>query len=276
MSNKILPTRLTPKLNLNKWQLMFKLLFVSLALSSCESEEPPAHVRDLAGILSPDAAADLDRQLQQYRSISGTHWYLHTQASLEVPTIDALSLKLNDELQLGREGLNNGGIIMLTQRERQVRIEVQDGLAWQIPDSVSAQIYDQIRPKLSAGAYAEAFRAGFAALQALAGSVSWEVAYESLDALTQADSQAVGQIVRFEGEALSLFNGAVRPNQQFSPAYRLEVVDGRGTSVLVFFTSHMFQWLDQTLVPGETQTIYGRILSLEPLAVALLGVEPPN
>lgn len=247
------------------------LCFLSVA---CQTESAPDHVRDLASILNPDASQALDQQLTAYRAETGVQWYLHTQPSLEVPTIDALALKLNSELQLGTPGLNNGGLIMLTQRERQVRIEVQDGLAWQIPDTASAAIYAEIRPLLSEGAYGAAFQAGFEKLQALANTVSWEVAFQGLDQLI--DSQAIGQIVRFEGEATEFFQGAVRPEAQFSPTYQIEVVGASGKSVRVFFTNHMFQWVNVELIPQSPQTIFGRVLSVDPLAVALLGILPAD
>jgi uncharacterized protein len=127
-------------------------------------------VTDLAGMLSSDEEAELELLMESYRQGSGHEIALLTVPSLAGETIEGYALAVGRKWGLGREGVNDGALLLVAKAERELRIEVGRGLEGTLTDSICGRIIrDVITPAFKQGRFGAGLRAGVEALQAAAG-----------------------------------------------------------------------------------------------------------
>jgi uncharacterized protein len=81
--------------------------------------------------------------------------------SLNGEGIDAFSLKMANEMNLGRMNFQDGILFCLSKKEGLIRIEIGKGLERVIPNDKASLInHEYIIPKCKAGNYFEGFMAG--------------------------------------------------------------------------------------------------------------------
>lgn len=115
---------------------------------------PPltAHVVDLAGLLAPAQAGDLDQRLLRFEAAHGSQI-----AVLIVPTtapeaIEQYSIRVFDAWRLGRKQYNDGILIVVAAQDRTLRIDAGYGLEGAIPDAVAKRVVTEtMAPKFRAG-----------------------------------------------------------------------------------------------------------------------------
>ncbi len=127
-------------------------------------------VTDLAGLLTPAQEQALEESLEAYKQGSG-----HEVAVLTVPTlngapIERFALQVARDWKIGREGSDDGVLLVISKAERKLRIEVLRGLEGDIPDSVAGRIIrDVISPRFKQDRYYDGVREGVEAICAAAG-----------------------------------------------------------------------------------------------------------
>jgi uncharacterized protein len=155
--------------------LALMMLFgIATAANGAEIPVPHAPARwatDTAGFLKPQTVAALDARLSAYQGATGHQVLVYvTPTTGDTPTED-WTVRAFARWKVGRKGLDDGLILFLFPRDRNVRIEVGYGLEQRIPDATAARIIrDTITPPLRAGRPDDAVLAGVdAVLGALGG-----------------------------------------------------------------------------------------------------------
>lgn len=152
-------------------QLLAAVLLLAPAWGA--AQEVPATrgwITDLAGLISPGKRAELEALMESYRNGSGHEIAVLTVPSLDGRSIEDLALRTAREWKLGREGENDGALLVLAAAERKSRIEVGRGLEGSIPDVIAGRILRNIlQPRLRAGDFDGGIEAAVRALQAAAG-----------------------------------------------------------------------------------------------------------
>ncbi len=143
---------------------------VLLAASAATALEVPylaGRVNDLAGMLSDATEADLEQQLAALEAESGAQVVVLTVPSLEGDPLEDFSLRVAETWRLGREGVDDGVLLLIARDERQVRIEVGYGLEGALPDALSHRIITGlITPRFRAGDFDGGVEAAAGALAA--------------------------------------------------------------------------------------------------------------
>ena len=121
------------------------LLLVLLAirpLPAAALEVPPlqGRVNDDAGMLSPATRQQLDGMLQALEASDGTQIVVLTVPSLEGDSLEDFSIRVAEQWQIGRKGLDNGAILLIAKADRKVRIEVGYGLEGKLTDLMAGRI----------------------------------------------------------------------------------------------------------------------------------------
>lgn len=143
------------------------LLFVSAAHAA---DIPPltGDVVDDAHVLSPATQKTLTGELAALRHQTGHRLVVATVSSLHGQTIEAYGIALFRAWQVGREGHNDGAILIIAPKDHQDRIEVGYGLEGTLTDAQSKLIlHDTVRPYLQSGNYDGAALAGERAIAAV-------------------------------------------------------------------------------------------------------------
>ncbi len=131
-----------------------------------EVPEIKGRVSDHAGLLSPDERAELELLLSDFEARTQNEFAVLTVPSTGAETIEEFSLRVARKWGVGREGLDNGLLIVVARDDRKVRIEIGDGLRQgPIPDSVAQGVMDgHLIPAFAEGRWAEGLNAGLQAL----------------------------------------------------------------------------------------------------------------
>jgi len=128
---------------------------------------PPlrGRVNDYAAVLSQNQIKSLETQLAQLERDTG-----HQVAVLTVPTLDgedieSFSIRVGETWKIGKQGHDNGVILVVAIRDRRLRLEVGYGLEGLVPDAVAKRITsDYIVPRFRQQDFAGGIVSGVNAL----------------------------------------------------------------------------------------------------------------
>jgi uncharacterized protein len=108
------------------------LVLVALlsAAAAAALELPPlsGRVNDYAGMLSPQTAQLLESRLEQLEQATGAQVAVLTLASLEDEPLEDFSVRVVETWKLGRKGVDDGVLLLVSRDDRKLRIEVGYGL----------------------------------------------------------------------------------------------------------------------------------------------------
>ncbi len=124
-----------------------------------------ARVVDRTATLSAQQVATLEERLKALEQAKGAQV-----AVLVVPTtapeaIEQFGIRVAEQWKLGRKGVDDGAILILTKDDHRLRIEVGYGLEGALSDAVANRIIsERMLPKIKAGDYYGGIEAGVDAL----------------------------------------------------------------------------------------------------------------
>jgi uncharacterized protein len=122
---------------------VFVLLFFGGAFA-LEIPRLKARVNDYASMLSPTTRSQLENALAAFEKAESTQIVVLTVPSLEGEPIEDFSMRVAETWQIGQKTLDNGAILLISKKDRKLRIEVGYGLEGRLTDLVSGRIVQQI------------------------------------------------------------------------------------------------------------------------------------
>lgn len=134
---------------------IFIFLLVSVAFG--QIPKPAGFVNDFAGIIDDSSELALNNELSELEK--------HTSVEIAIVTIDSLppdetiqsyANKLLNEWGIGKQGEDNGLLILIAVQERRIQVETGYGLEGTLPDGRIGRILDAHLEELSSGNYGTA------------------------------------------------------------------------------------------------------------------------
>jgi uncharacterized protein len=111
-----------------------------------------APVVDQAGVISSGVESRLNQELEQIYRSGGSQIAVLTVPSLNNEPIEQVSIQVTDKWKMGTGAKDNGVLLLIAPNDRQLRIEVGQGLEGDLPDAYAKRIVDDvIVPYLKAG-----------------------------------------------------------------------------------------------------------------------------
>ena len=108
-------------------------------------------VVDEAGIIDDKARDDVGRKLAEFESRTGAQIVVATVPSLQGIDIETYAAALANNWRLGRDGKNNGAILLIAPNSGKVAIQANEGLRDRLTDEVMLRIIRQtLVPRLAA------------------------------------------------------------------------------------------------------------------------------
>lgn len=148
--------------------LPLSVLVLAQAVAASQSLQIPRlqdRVMDLAGVLSPDQAQLLDNKLRGLETTDSTQIAVLIIPSLGGEPIADYSIHVAEAWRLGQKGRDNGALLIIAMKERQVRIEAGYGLEPTLTDAKSFQIIqNDILPHFRQGDFYGGIEAGVTAM----------------------------------------------------------------------------------------------------------------
>ena len=137
--------------------LLLPALLVCLILPAAPAlalEVPPlkGRVNDYATMLAPATVDQLERSLAAFEQEQSTQIVVLTVASLAGDSLEEFSLRVAETWKVGRQGLDNGALLLVARDDRKIRIEVGYGLEGRLTDLAAGRIIrDVITPQFRNG-----------------------------------------------------------------------------------------------------------------------------
>jgi len=153
---------------MQKFFAILLLLFLPALAHGLEVPPLRGHVNDYAGLLTDRAVQRLETRLTEFEKTDSTQIVVLTIPTLGGENLEEYSIKVAEEWKIGREGKDNGVILLVSRQERKIRIEVGRGLEGKLTDLISGRIIrNEIAPAFKAGDFEGGMTAGVAAVMAV-------------------------------------------------------------------------------------------------------------
>ncbi len=159
-------------------RLVPALLVGALTVTLCAAQgddllrrlDPGGFVNDFAGILDSPRRQPLESLLVELEAATGAELSVVTVPSLEGGEIRDFTNRLFEKWGIGKEGRDNGVLLLMAVSERRIQVEVGYGLEPILPVGKVGRILDEfVIPAFREGDYAGGLTAG---AQALAGVIA--------------------------------------------------------------------------------------------------------
>jgi len=116
------------------------LFFTCFAQAEFKVPRLSGPVMDEVGVLRPQDRRELEQILRDYNNQGKAQIQILVIDSLQGLPIEEASIKITDEWKLGTAKQDNGILFLIAPNERQLRIEVGQGLEGTLPDVIAKRI----------------------------------------------------------------------------------------------------------------------------------------
>jgi uncharacterized protein len=134
--------------------LFFVIGLANFGLAYAQPEVPPLSgpVIDQADMLTSGEEGRLESRISELFASGGPQMQVWTFPTLKGDDIAPVGIRAADAWKIGRDGKDDGVILLIAQRERRTRLEVGRGLEGVLPDVLAGRILsDVLRPALRGG-----------------------------------------------------------------------------------------------------------------------------
>lgn len=134
--------------------LVFALAVAAPARAQTSVPVPPltSPVVDITGTLSAAEIAQLERQALALQKSNGSQLQILIVSSTRPETIEAYAQRTFDTWKLGRQGVDDGALLLVAKDDRNVRIQTGYGLERVIPDITAGRVIQEyLVPKFRRG-----------------------------------------------------------------------------------------------------------------------------
>ena len=140
------------------------VLVATLLAGSVAAREVPylsGRVNDTAGMLSEGMRQQLEEKLAAFEKETGTQMAVLTIESLDGEVLEEYSERVASTWKLGRKGVDDGVLFLISKGDRKMRLEVGYGLEGKLTDAQSRRILDNlVRPRFREGGFDAGVLAG--------------------------------------------------------------------------------------------------------------------
>lgn len=151
--------------------ILLFLSFIGASLSAQDFQKIPpleSRVTDLTNTLSQAQIDDISNELETFEKAKGSQIAVLMVPTTQPETIEQYGIRVADEWKLGREGVDDGIILIVAKEDRKMRIEVGYGLEGAVPDAYAKRIIEQIiKPEFRSGDFYHGVKKGVEALMGL-------------------------------------------------------------------------------------------------------------
>ncbi len=125
------------------------LILLLIATINVKAQTQPvpkleARVTDLTATLSGPQISALEAELSSFEQEKGSQVVVLIISTTDPETIESFGIRVAEEWQIGRGGVDDGVLLLIAKDDRKVRIEVGYGLEGAIPDAYAKRIIENI------------------------------------------------------------------------------------------------------------------------------------
>ena len=249
---------------------LFNFCIFLLLTTICKGGEKQPFIIDNVKIFSDSEVVVLNNQIQSLTERTSAEVLVYVTSSLNNKTIEKYALEIGNKYGVGKNGINNGIIILLAPNDREMNISVGYGLEWLLPDNKCNTIRDTIINFFGKSEYFHGVEKGLSMMKNYVSGYSWNVESINFNDISAKDT---GKILKFHytNKSNKKFKYALNSDQQFSPEFNI-LLKTDSIEFNVFYTKYMNSFISKILTEKNI-TIYARLIDWESKRLDLLGVE---
>jgi len=150
------------------WLCFLACLFTGMAWALTPVPQLRQRVTDLTGSLNPETLQALETRLATFEATRGSQIAVLVVPSTGEEDIAAYAIRVVEQWRLGRQGIDDGVLLLVAKNDRRLRIEVGYGMEGAIPDAAAKRIIaETIAPHLRQGDFVGGITAGVEQLMGL-------------------------------------------------------------------------------------------------------------
>lgn len=141
--------------HMKKYSILLIILYLAIPISFADDlPRPRGYVNDYAGILDGGRARQIEAACASIEQSTGVEMSVVIIESLDGSTVEEMGLRFLEEWGVGKKGQDNGVVILVAMKDRQIRIENGYGIEEVLPDGKAGEVirYD-IAPRFKQGDY---------------------------------------------------------------------------------------------------------------------------
>ncbi|HYC48732.1 MAG TPA: TPM domain-containing protein [Burkholderiales bacterium] len=146
------------------------VLLLAWAAAIAQVAVPPltARVTDVTGTLSAEQRARLEDRLAAFETRKGTQLAVLIVPTTQPEAIEQFGIRVAEQWKVGRKGVDDGAILIIALKDRELRIEVGYGLEGALTDATANRIIDEfIVPHFKQGDFYGGIDAGLSRMMAV-------------------------------------------------------------------------------------------------------------
>ncbi len=127
-----------------------------------------SNVTDLTATLSANEVTHLEQKLAAFEKATGSQIAVLIVPTTQPETIEQYSLRVAETWKLGRQGIDDGILLLIATNDKTLRIEIGYGVEGALPDAMAKRIIAEIiMPQFKAGNFTAGIDAGIDAILSL-------------------------------------------------------------------------------------------------------------
>jgi uncharacterized membrane protein len=217
-----------------------------------------------------------DSEIQRFNKVLSDIW-TKTSVEFRLYTIDTLNgnnikeygLQIAKEKPIGKAGLNNGILLLLSKRDREVTILVGYGMEWIISDSHAQELINELIPYFKRGDYYEGIGHVIDLINLQVSEVDWNI---NAIKLSEVDKELEGKIIEFaysNSSGSSKFKYAIETDTQFDEDFKIKIDSKEDFSL--YYSKYMNEYISSILTLSNIKVI-ARLVDYNKRKLELLGI----
>ena len=134
------------KINIISSLVLFVCFFASILCAELKVPKLTGRVVDKAGILSSAEKSQVTAAVKALESGTGGQMAVLIIPSLEGDSLEEFSIKVADAWKIGHKNKDNGAILLISQKDRKIRLEIGDGWEGFVNDARAGDIIRAMGP----------------------------------------------------------------------------------------------------------------------------------
>ncbi|MDD5430629.1 MAG: TPM domain-containing protein [Candidatus Pacebacteria bacterium] len=140
--------------SVKKWIITAVILLPVISFAYVNPGVPTGFVNDFTGTLTADQKQQLETKISAFEKSSSNEISIAIIPDLGGDTIENFAVKLFEDWKIGKEKNDNGVLVLVAMKDREMRIEVGYGLEGALTDAQSYWIINnEMTPNFKAGNY---------------------------------------------------------------------------------------------------------------------------
>jgi hypothetical protein len=245
--------------------LTFLTIFLSSFIVQAQS------VVDNGAFFSISERSKIETQIDQITKRTTVCILLYTIDTLNGKSTKEYGMELGYKFQLGKKGINNAIIILLSKKDGELQILNGYGLEWVLTDDESKIVTNEMVQFFRKKEFYNGVETSLNLIDEKVSKLDWEFKETELEKVTKSD---LGKILKFEYTNTSgktSYKYAIDTDPQFSEDFKILLQSGEQKFEL-YYSKYMNEYIGTILTKKEI-TIYARLKDWDLKKLELLGIE---